>query len=62
MGKRNLMDKDNVLKWVFIGLGGVFGLVATIFDTRHKDKVYAKTLDQKIEAQAKKLMEENKAA
>ena len=55
-------DKLSIGKWVLIGLGGLCGLIATLFDTKIKDRLYEKKLDKEIERQAKRLLEEDKAA
>ena len=52
------MDKDSVWKWVLLGVAGLIGLGANYFDTRVKDKMYEQKLDQKIDAQVKRLMAE----
>ena len=62
MSRRFHPDKLSVGKWLMIGLGALCGFIATLFDTKIKDKLYEKKLDQEIEKQAKKLLEEEKAA
>lgn len=54
------VDKDVGFKWLFLVAAGILGLVANVFDTRHKDRQYESKLKEKLDEQAKKL--EEKAA
>lgn len=53
-------DKVDVGKWTFIGLAGIFTFIATLFDTKSKDRQYERRLGSEIEKQAKKLLAEQK--
>lgn len=55
-------DKWTIGKWLLIGFGALCGAIATLFDTKIKDRLYEKKLDKEIERQAKRMLEEEKAA
>ena len=53
-----MKDKNVFWKWFCIITGGLFGLGATIFDNRHKDRQYAEKLDAEVKEHAKRLLGE----
>ena len=54
---RLTMDKDTWLKWGFLIAAGVLGLVANIFDTRKKDRIFEETVNREVSEKIEKLTE-----
>lgn len=49
-------DGDTIGKWVCIGAAALIGILANVFDTRHKDRVYMSKMDEEIARRADKLL------
>ena len=54
-------DKSTLGKWACLIGAGLLGLIANIFDTRHKDRLYESKLGEKVDEQIQKLKEKEAA-